>query len=695
MAIPYSCPACGHQGRAKDELAGRKVKCKACGTPLRLPRAGGTPAAGQSPAGQNPARLVQPASAADPFGSVTDAKPVDPNDPFAGVASDPFQPLPQAAPTPDAPSPQASPTRGRGQGEGRGAIGAGFEGFDEALSARQADPDEYDPRRPSSEEIANIPIGTYRGTFIANLDDLDAVDADELVEQDAQPAPPARPEAGSRPAPPPPAQGASSPQPARADATSPAERARSANEASPEERAREAAQFELGDILPELDGADFDPEPEPAATPGRRPVEAGPADPAPTASPAGTDFDAFAAQQQREEEKTAAPAPGVKEPPPGLRTQAMRIFRQSTDGNVYQDGDPTTGAATADDPPAAPSAPTAPTSPTGGATSAASSPSGRRYAGRPERAAGGGPKAPAGHIPGRKAQLAGARVAKTEPGPGEIACANCGGIVSERAKVCRHCGFDLSFAHLLTGEAAGLDINVVREQERIEREEAANKRRRSIFRIVGGALLVASFFLPWVVGLNGTLIGGETTNGSSTLSGMELPTALLAGLQNPDPSNGSGWTSESGATGAPAAGASGATTGSSGSGEASGNDASMTSGGATNSEATSGASSPQERSLPPLLDGRNRVDTDQMIALIALFAVPLFGLVTLLHESLRGGTSVIVGVLPLLGLGQWFLFLSLDPSWLGLGFFLAAGGAVLTLIPPIGRSSSSASAASS
>ena len=40
MAIPYSCPHCGHQGKAPDQLSGKVVKCKSCGSPFQVPPQG-------------------------------------------------------------------------------------------------------------------------------------------------------------------------------------------------------------------------------------------------------------------------------------------------------------------------------------------------------------------------------------------------------------------------------------------------------------------------------------------------------------------------------------------------------------------------------------------------------------------------------------------------------------------------------
>src|SRR6185436_18452823 len=49
MPIKVTC-ACGAAFAAKDELAGRAVKCPKCQQPLKIPAAGGAPAAPKKPA---------------------------------------------------------------------------------------------------------------------------------------------------------------------------------------------------------------------------------------------------------------------------------------------------------------------------------------------------------------------------------------------------------------------------------------------------------------------------------------------------------------------------------------------------------------------------------------------------------------------------------------------------------------------
>jgi hypothetical protein len=57
MPIPVACQ-CGAKFAAKDELAGKAVKCPKCGQPLKIPAAGGAPDA--------PAAAKKPAGAASP-----------------------------------------------------------------------------------------------------------------------------------------------------------------------------------------------------------------------------------------------------------------------------------------------------------------------------------------------------------------------------------------------------------------------------------------------------------------------------------------------------------------------------------------------------------------------------------------------------------------------------------------------------
>jgi DNA-directed RNA polymerase subunit RPC12/RpoP len=56
MALSVRCGQCGKEFRVKDELAGKRVKCSACGQPIAIPAAAG-PTAPPAPKGpQQPAR---------------------------------------------------------------------------------------------------------------------------------------------------------------------------------------------------------------------------------------------------------------------------------------------------------------------------------------------------------------------------------------------------------------------------------------------------------------------------------------------------------------------------------------------------------------------------------------------------------------------------------------------------------------
>ncbi|MFN0053695.1 MAG: hypothetical protein ACKV0T_16060 [Planctomycetales bacterium] len=41
MAIQFTCEFCGEEFRFRDEAAGKLIKCKSCGTSLRVPAGGG------------------------------------------------------------------------------------------------------------------------------------------------------------------------------------------------------------------------------------------------------------------------------------------------------------------------------------------------------------------------------------------------------------------------------------------------------------------------------------------------------------------------------------------------------------------------------------------------------------------------------------------------------------------------------
>src|SRR5437879_4956590 len=68
MPIPVTC-ACGKRFAAKDELAGKRLKCPACGGAIAIPQ---PPAATKAPAPQPaPAQAVDPLFANDPFASTS------------------------------------------------------------------------------------------------------------------------------------------------------------------------------------------------------------------------------------------------------------------------------------------------------------------------------------------------------------------------------------------------------------------------------------------------------------------------------------------------------------------------------------------------------------------------------------------------------------------------------------------------
>jgi len=60
MSIGVTCPKCGWSGRAKNELAGRRVKCPTCATPFRVIARGETPKAAARSAVARPPLLPPP-----------------------------------------------------------------------------------------------------------------------------------------------------------------------------------------------------------------------------------------------------------------------------------------------------------------------------------------------------------------------------------------------------------------------------------------------------------------------------------------------------------------------------------------------------------------------------------------------------------------------------------------------------------
>src|SRR5262245_49017218 len=90
MPIKVQC-ACGKAFAAKDELAGKTVKCPSCQKPLKIPAA--APAAAQAPA-----KPAAQASKAGPVKPAAAAKPAGPSKPAAAPAAKPAAP---AAPSGD------------------------------------------------------------------------------------------------------------------------------------------------------------------------------------------------------------------------------------------------------------------------------------------------------------------------------------------------------------------------------------------------------------------------------------------------------------------------------------------------------------------------------------------------------------------------------------------------------------------
>ncbi|MGE0610695.1 MAG: hypothetical protein AB7O62_26630, partial [Pirellulales bacterium] len=137
MAIPVKC-ACGQAFSAKDELAGRRVKCPKCGQPLAIPNPGGhAPPAGaarQVPnQGMATPRANPAVGAASGFPAGFGGQPADP----FGTPQPGFQPpgmMGQAAPFGTAAGfglpPDANMMQGAGmQGFGAPGMGMGTPGM--------------------------------------------------------------------------------------------------------------------------------------------------------------------------------------------------------------------------------------------------------------------------------------------------------------------------------------------------------------------------------------------------------------------------------------------------------------------------------------------------------------------------------------------------------------------------------------
>lgn len=100
MPIAVVCSHCGHRAGAKDEWAGKRLKCPACGNLVTVPGpAPGAPST-TAPASQGAPRVAAPSApqtrqppATDLFGGVGAA-----TDPFAGAAAAPLAPALGSAP---------------------------------------------------------------------------------------------------------------------------------------------------------------------------------------------------------------------------------------------------------------------------------------------------------------------------------------------------------------------------------------------------------------------------------------------------------------------------------------------------------------------------------------------------------------------------------------------------------------------
>lgn len=95
MPIAVVCSHCGHRAGAKDEWAGKRLKCPACGSPVTVPGSAQTATSSGTPASQGAPHIAAPSPvqprqppAPDLFGADLGAAA----DPFAGAAATPLAP---------------------------------------------------------------------------------------------------------------------------------------------------------------------------------------------------------------------------------------------------------------------------------------------------------------------------------------------------------------------------------------------------------------------------------------------------------------------------------------------------------------------------------------------------------------------------------------------------------------------------
>ena len=234
-------------------------------------------------------------------------------------------------------------------------------------------------------------------------------------------------------------------------------------------------------------------------------------------------------------------------------------------------------------------------------------------------------------------------------------CPKCGGVISKKARLCRHCQFDLSFEHLLTGEKGAIDPrgSAAKGAGAVDPLLTA-KRGISIPRVIGALLVIAAFLaLPWLTGMMGRPGAPTDLNGLELFNALFSPTPGTSGANEDD--------TEKGKTG-----------------ESEPISAASEKEKAEKEMAAAALKSNVPAALQP--PSRPGESPGQMVA-IALIVVPVLSLIVLLHEVARRNTSIVLTMLPLLALAGVFVLLQAEVAIIGMGFWGAAAGCVAMQIP--------------
>ena len=232
------------------------------------------------------------------------------------------------------------------------------------------------------------------------------------------------------------------------------------------------------------------------------------------------------------------------------------------------------------------------------------------------------------------------------PGKDERHCPKCHAVIGKRAKICRYCGFDLNFEHLLTGETINIDLNKEREVVQAKIEASIKSPRRSVLRMVGAAIVLIGFFLPWLSGV---------FQPPRALSGLEVA-LILSGQQEPPSLGGLSQQDDGQEIG---------------------------------EEGDDAVSLPNRPGNTSTLRGRaptvvvDPTSSPKWLTLGLIVVVPLLALVVLVWEATRGNTTIVLAVLPILAAALATLNLASDGfDLLGFGLYASVAGTALLLVPP-------------